>query len=180
MTHSFSVAPVIETRHLILRADRREDFEDYAAFWADPRVTRFIGGKPFTRSESWTRFLRNAGLWPMLGYGYWAIEDKASGAYWGNVGFADFGRGISAIDGVPEAGWGLVPEAHGRGLATEVVTAITRWADTHLPHAETACIIDPGNDASVRVAEKTGFVLQELTDFAGSVTQVFKRGRQAV
>ena len=55
-----TVAPVIETQRTILRAHRLEDFDAYAAMWADPVVTRFIGGKPRTREESWMRFLRHA------------------------------------------------------------------------------------------------------------------------
>ncbi|RJF86226.1 GNAT family N-acetyltransferase [Sphingomonas cavernae] len=178
MPYPFPAAPVIETPRVILRADRAEDFDAFAHLWADSGVTQFIGGKPFTRAESWTRFLRNAGLWPVLGYGYWAIEDKATGAYWGNTGFADFGRGIESIRGLPEAGWVLAPEAHGQGLATEIVAAITRWADAMLPHAETACIIDPDNTPSIRVAEKNGYVAEGLVDFAGSQTRVFKRARR--
>lgn len=178
MSYPFPAAPIVETERVILRADRAQDFDDFAALWADPGITRYIGGKPFSRSESRTRFLRNAGLWPIFGYGYWAIEDKASGAYWGNVGFADFERGIDAIRDIPEAGWVLAPEAHGKGLASEIVAAISAWADAHLPHAETACIIDPGNAASIRVAEKNGYVLEGLTDFAGGQTQVFKRARR--
>jgi len=178
MTYPFNAAPILETERVILRADSAEDFEAFAALWADPGVTRFIGGKPFTRGESWTRFLRNAGLWPVLGYGYWAIEDRASGAYWGNAGFADFERGIDSIRGVPEAGWALTPQAHGQGLASEIVAAIAAWADANLPHTETACIIDPGHAASIRVAEKNGFVAEELADFGGGKTQVFKRERR--
>lgn len=178
MTYPFAAAPILETQRVILRPDRREDFDAFANLWADPGVTRFIGGQPFTRAESWARFLRNAGLWPLLGHGYWAIEDKMTGTYWGNTGFADFERGIASIRGIPEAGWVLAPEAHGRGLATEIVATITAWADANLPHAETACIIDPDHAASIRVAEKNGYVAEGLADFAGSQTRVFKRPRR--
>ena len=58
--------------------------------WADPQVTRFIGGKTLTEEESWTKFLRYAGLWPFLGFGYWVVEEKASLAFVGEIGFADF------------------------------------------------------------------------------------------
>ena len=37
--------PVIETERLILRGHRLDDFEGLAAMWADPEVTRYIGGK---------------------------------------------------------------------------------------------------------------------------------------
>ena len=47
--------------------------------WADPAVTRFIGGRVFNREEVWARLLRYAGHWQWMGYGFWAIEEKESG-----------------------------------------------------------------------------------------------------
>ena len=47
--------------------------------WSDAEVTRFIGGKPLSGEEVWARILRYAGHWSMLGYGYWLIEEKATG-----------------------------------------------------------------------------------------------------
>jgi RimJ/RimL family protein N-acetyltransferase len=46
-----SAAPILETDRLRLRAHTAEDFAASAAMWGDPDVTRFIGGRPFTREE---------------------------------------------------------------------------------------------------------------------------------
>jgi hypothetical protein len=81
--------PVLDTARTILRPHRLGDFETYAAMWAEPAVTRFIGGKPRTREESWMRFLRFAGLWSLIGYGFWAIEEKGTGRFIGEAGFHD-------------------------------------------------------------------------------------------
>jgi RimJ/RimL family protein N-acetyltransferase len=43
--------PVLETERLVLRGHTLEDFPAYAAMWADPQVTKFIGGKPFSEEE---------------------------------------------------------------------------------------------------------------------------------
>jgi RimJ/RimL family protein N-acetyltransferase len=61
-------APRLETERLVLRAHRVEDFPDLAALWSDPLVTRFISGVPQTPEESWSRLLRYAGHWLLLGY----------------------------------------------------------------------------------------------------------------
>ena len=169
--------PVLHTERTILRAHTRADFEAFAHIWADPGVTRFVGGKPFSHADSWSRFLRNAGLWAMIGYGYWAIEDRAGGGYMGLAGLADFERGIPAIKAIPEAGWVLASHADGRGLASEVVTAIMHWADNVLKAPETCCIIDPGHGASKRVAEKQGFASIGLADYGDGQIEVFKRSR---
>ncbi|WP_217577970.1 GNAT family N-acetyltransferase [Mesorhizobium sp. GbtcB19] len=149
---------ILETARTILRPHRLGDFETYAAMWAEPAVTRFIGGKPRTREESWMRFLRHAGLWSLIGYGFWAIEDKATGRFIGEVGFHDLKRDIQpSLEGVPEAGWALASEAHGRGLASEVVGRIVAWSDGAFGQVRTVCIIDPENGASLKVAEKNGY-----------------------
>jgi RimJ/RimL family protein N-acetyltransferase len=168
--------PVLETERTILRAHRLDDFDAYVAMWADPAVTRFIGGKPRTREESWMRFLRHAGLWSLLGYGFWAIEEKASGRFVGEAGFHDLKRDIEpSIEGVPEAGWALAPEAHGRGLASEVVQRALAWGDVTFSPARTVCIIDPENTASLNVAAKCGYREILRTTYHDNATILLER-----
>ncbi|MFD2031163.1 GNAT family N-acetyltransferase [Ancylobacter dichloromethanicus] len=57
-----------------MRPHRAEDFEAYAAMWAEPAVVRFIGGVPFTREAAWSRLLRHPGLWTFLGFGSFAVR----------------------------------------------------------------------------------------------------------
>jgi len=46
--------PILETERLRLRALRGSDFEDYAALYADPEVTLFLGnGEPWDRGRAW-------------------------------------------------------------------------------------------------------------------------------
>ena len=171
-----TVAPVIETQRTILRAHRLEDFDAYAAMWADPVVTRFIGGKPRTREESWMRFLRHAGLWSLLGYGFWAIEEKATGRFVGEAGFHDLKRDIApSIEGIPEAGWALAPAVHGTGLATEVVGRVLAWGEEAFGRAKTVCIIDPENTASLNVAGKVGYREVLRTTYHDATTVMLER-----
>jgi len=98
--------PPIDTERLTLRGHGLEDFTESAAMWADPEVTRHIGGKPFSAEEVWTRLLR----------------------YVGEVGFADYKRNIEpSLGGVPEIGWALASWARGKGFATEAVRAAVAW-----------------------------------------------------
>src|SRR5262245_31497301 len=108
--------PVLETERLRLRAHSVDDFPALKAMWSEEAVTHYIGGKPMRSDECWTRLLRYRGLWPLLGYGYWAVEEKTSGRFVGDLGFADFHRLIEpSIRGIPEMGWVIAPEAHGKG-----------------------------------------------------------------
>lgn len=168
--------PVIETARLRLRPHELADLDAYAAMWADPLVTRFIGGKPLSREVAWTRLLRYRGMWTVMGFGFWAIEDRATGRFLGEAGVQESRRELQpSIEGTLEAGWGLVPEAHGRGLASEAVAAVIGWAEKALPERPMTCIIDPGNTGSIRIAQNFGFRERARTDYHGAEVIVFER-----
>lgn len=170
------VVPTIETERLILRGHRVDDFEAHAALWADPVVTRFIGGQPFSREQSWVRLLRHFGMWQAMGFGFWAVTDKATGRLLGEAGFHDLQRDVTpSLAGTMEAGWGFLPDAHGKGIASEVVSAALAWGDANHPGKRMTCLIDPQNAASIRVAEKRGFREFARTTYHGGPTILFER-----
>jgi RimJ/RimL family protein N-acetyltransferase len=171
------IAPTITTARLTLRAITLTDFEPYAAMWADPRVTDFIGGDPRDRQTSWGKLCQAAGLWSLVGYGYWLIEERGSGAMIGQGGFACLERGIAQLEGYPEAGWAFAADHWGKGYASEAVAAILEWSDSALPFPEIRCIIDPENTPSIRVAQKCGFTrIDEVKNELGH-SLVFARKR---
>lgn len=126
--------------------------------WSDPVVVRYTLGSPSPPQRTWIRILAYTGHWALLSYGYWAVEEKSSGRYIGELGFADFKRGIApSIEGVPELGWALMPQFHGNGYATEALRAAVAWGDRQFAQPRTVCIIHRDNRQSFRVAEKLGY-----------------------
>ena len=169
-------APVITTDRLILRPHTAGDFAGCCTLWADPVVTRFIGGRPSTPEEVWARLLRYAGLWSLCGYGYLLAVDRASGAIVGDVGLADFHRDIEpALGDAPEAGWALLPQWHGRGLAHEAVTALLDWAAGQ-GIGRTVCMIHPDNAASLRLAGDLGYAAYARASYKDTPTILLQRG----
>jgi RimJ/RimL family protein N-acetyltransferase len=148
--------PILNTDRLILRAITIDDWESYAAMWADARVTEFIGGEPRTRDVAWIKFVQSTGFWLLFSYGYWAITDR-NNRFVGIGGFAQQERGIADLVGHPECGWTFVPDVWGRGIASEAVAAMVDWADSALG-VETRCLINQDNRASIKVAMRNGFV----------------------
>jgi RimJ/RimL family protein N-acetyltransferase len=146
--------------------------------WSDPIVTRYIGGKPSTRQQTWSRLVNYAGHWALLGFGYWVLEEKTTGRFAGEVGFADFHREIAAsMRDVPELGFALASHAHGKGYATEAVAAVVAWGDRHLPSPRTVCLIDPRNAASLRVVQKAGYAIFEHATFNDGPALFLERHR---
>lgn len=175
----FTVPPVLETERLRLRAHRLSDKDVHIAMWADARITKFIGGGPREPDVSWGKFLSSAGLWPVMGFGYWVFADKQSDQLIGMGGLSYFCRGIPELEGVPEAGWAFAADHWGKGLATEAMGAALAWADANLDATEMRCIIDPGNAASEKVAEKLGFELMGESDVLPEVVSIYGRARAA-
>jgi len=179
MTSSFERAPRIETDRLILRGHMLDDLPTCTAMWANEDVVRYIGGRPFTREEVWARLLRYAGMWVVMGHGFWALEEKSSGRMIGEVGIMEARRDIEpSFEGTPEVGWALTPAAHGQGYAAEALRTALAWADAELRTPKTVCIISPGNAPSIRLAEKFGFRELLRTTYHGEPTIQFERLRQ--
>jgi RimJ/RimL family protein N-acetyltransferase len=171
------LAPELRSARLVLRGHDRDDFAESAAMWADAEVTRYIGGRPFTNEECWTRLLRYVGHWALLGFGYWVVREAATGRFIGEVGLADLQRDLSpGFAGAPELGWALAPWAHGRGFATEAVGTVLGWGARHFgAGTRVVCMIDPGNGPSLRVAAKCGFVEYARASYKGADAILMER-----
>lgn len=148
--------PTLRTDRLVLRAHTPDDHAKSFAMWSDPEVVRYMGA-PLGREEVWRRILGYAGLWVILGHGYWLVED-AGARFVGEVGLSNFRRGLGPrFDTAPESGWVFRPQAHGQGYAAEAMSAALAWADVALGAPRTVCIIDPENAPSLKLAAKLGY-----------------------
>ena len=181
MTSSgFDRAPVIETPRLRLRPHTAADFEACLPMWNDPIVTRFIGGRPYTGEEVWQRIQRYAGSWVLLGHGFWVIEDRAAGLLIGEIGIMDAHRDIDPPFGEDrELGWALLPNAHGKGFASEALQTVLDWERQVFNAPCLVALIDPDNAPSIRLAHKFGFTERARTVYKNVPTIQFERRRPA-
>jgi len=91
------------------------------------------------------------------------------GEEWGGMiveGTSRTAIGTMGVKGLPianqvEIGYGLIPEAHGKGYATEIALVFTEWLLAQTNVQEVWAETHPQNRSSQRVLEKCGFVFQE-------------------
>jgi RimJ/RimL family protein N-acetyltransferase len=158
-THGVAAAPELETARLRLRQFRESDFPTYERWCADIEVMRYLGGKTFNRTEAWRHMAYLLGHWTLRGYGYYALEEKASGRLVGRCGYTD-------STGWPgfELGWTLAPDARGHGYATEAARLLLSYAFETLAKPHVISLIHPDNAPSRRVAERLGEGIEGETE----------------
>jgi RimJ/RimL family protein N-acetyltransferase len=157
---------ILETDRLLLRHLERDDLERLSALYRDPEIRRYFPEGTLTRDET-----REELEWFLDGHpdhpelGLWATIHKQSGRFIGRCGLLPW-----TIEGRPEVevAYLLAREFWGQGLATEAAEAIVRHAFERLEVTRLICLIDPANEASIRVAERIGMSLEkQLEDESG-------------
>ncbi len=161
--------PSLETKRLLLRRTTEGDIDALAAMFADSRYMRFLGnGEVADRGEAWRAIAGTLGHWALRGYGFFAVEEKASGSF---IGWS----GLLNPEGWPriEIAWGIAPNRWRRGFATEAATAVAGYAAKTLRVAQLISMIHPDNAASIRVAEKIGEHFVRLIEFRGRPVRLY-------
>jgi len=141
--------PTLHTDRLILRAPRLADFDHWAAFFASPRSAHERG--PLARMDAWRTWAADVAGWTLKGYGPFGVDDRATGAYLGEVGIY---HGDDYHE--PELGWFVLPEAEGKGYAAEAARAVMVWARATYHWDRLVNYIDPANDRSIALGLRIG------------------------
>lgn len=163
---------VVETERLRLRLLEERDLDALAAMFADAETMRYMGeGKVLSRGETWRAISGSLGHWLLKGYGMWGVETR-SGELVGRVGFID-------PEGWPgfELGWLIARPHWGRGYASEAAKAAYAHATHTLKRDRVISLIRPGNERSVKVAAKLGFVRDGMVELLGSPAMVYANRR---
>lgn len=120
---------VLHTERLVLRPWRDSDLDPWVAMNADPEVREHLGD-PLTRAQSEASMVRFRAAFERRGYGWWAVEVRATGGFIGFAGMDDVDDGMP-FTGV-EIGWRLARASWGwatppmpRGRSWPTVS--TRW-----------------------------------------------------
>lgn len=147
--------PILETDRLRLRMLTLGDLEAEADFYASERSAG-VGG-PKEKREVFRMLAAMIGHWVMRGYGFWGIDEKATGKYCGRCGLW-----FPLEWPEPEIGWSVMAHAEGRGIAREAAIAARNYAYTQMGWTTLISLIDPTNDRSKKLAERLGAMFETI------------------
>jgi len=161
---------LLETERLILRFQQVSDIDPLVTLWTDPQVTRHLGG-PRDRDQVRSAFVETAKNPTAKQYDLWPVIEKETGTLVGNCGLLK-----KEVEGHAEIEliYILARSAWGQGFATEMGVALKRYAFEQLGIGRLIALIEPGNQASERVAQKLGMHLEkEILRPGGSLRKMY-------
>jgi Acetyltransferases, including N-acetylases of ribosomal proteins len=144
-----------------------EDTERDRAFFhrqnSDPAILRFFPYS-WTRAEADERYMEMLARRNARGAGWAVAEMRDTGEIVGYVGVAPT-RIPEVIGDVFEIGWRYVPEAWGKGLATEAALRLRDHAFDEIGVPVLYAVAMKDNEASLRVMQRIGMTYVEDGDF---------------
>ena len=146
----------LETERLILRPMLESDIDALHLIFADLKVMAAFHHEPLTREQMQRWLQRNLDHQREFGYGLFSLILKETGELIGDCGLEQM-----EDQGAAELGYDLRSEFWNRGYATEAAIAVRDYAFDVLHLPQLISLIQVGNLASKRVAEKVGMTLVE-------------------
>ncbi len=156
------MSDLIETTRLILRPMRANDLEGLLTVFSDARVMAAFDSQPFDAHQMCSWIDRNLAHQRRFGYGLYTVILKSTGEIIGDCGLEHMTDDVTEA----ELGYDLRSNVWNQGFASEAAAAVRNHAFSTLGLRRLFSLIRVGNEASRRVAEKTGMVLESTVDRA--------------
>lgn len=147
-------AEPLTTPRLILRQWEPQDLPEFAALNADPEVMRYFPST-LDRQASDALAAKAKALIEKQGWGFWAVQDRASGRLAGMIGLHTPAPELPFSPCV-EVGWRLARPYWGQGLATEGSKAALEFAWNVLQQGEVVAFTAVLNKPSQAVMQRLG------------------------
>jgi RimJ/RimL family protein N-acetyltransferase len=155
--------PDLQTARLRLRRWIEADREPFATLNADPVVMEYFPGL-LSRQQSDSLIEAIESGFEQRGFGLWAIEVRATGAFIGFTGLSEPSFEAHFTPAV-EVGWRLARDAWGKGYATEAGRASLAFGFERIGLDQIVSFTSAGNMRSRAVMERIGMTRDPDDDF---------------
>jgi RimJ/RimL family protein N-acetyltransferase len=150
---------VLETERLILRHFNPDDARFILALLNEPSFLRYIGDKKVRTLEDARQYILNGPVatYARHGFGLYQVELKDLHTPIGMCGLLkreELPR--------PDIGFAFLPDFWNKGFAYEAATAVLTDARERLQLDGLVAIVNPDNEASIRLLEKLGFNFEQM------------------
>lgn len=160
---------IFETDRLLVRETTVEDVDCFYEIYAEPSITAYMEALCEDKDEE-IAYIETyiEKIYAFYGFGMWTVIEKQSEKVIGRAG-------VSWREGydLPEIGFVIGVPWQGKGYAYEVCKAILDYTRKELEMTKVLALIRPGNERSVRLCEKLGFVPDGRTKENGITYQIF-------
>ncbi len=151
----FEMFPILETERVDIKQMQKTDIEVVLDFNSCKESLNYIVREPFTTKkeaeDKLSFFLSknedNTAFW-------WTFSLKSTGEKIGYGGLFD----ISVSHNKAEIGYGLIKKYWSKGYMSEIISEILRFGNSIAEFHKIYGVVIPGNEASIRLLEKNGFV----------------------
>jgi len=158
---------VLRTARLVVRALTLEDAPFIVTLLNDPAFVANIGDRG-VRTEADARGYLDAGPFASYarhGFGLCAVAMADTGEALGICGLL---QRDELPD--PDIGFAFLPQFRGQGYAFEAASAVKADAHARLGLATLYAVVNPANDASIRLLAKLGFAFQRPIQLGSDIT----------
>jgi RimJ/RimL family protein N-acetyltransferase len=155
----------IEKERLLMRQWREGDWTALHRTYGDEEVMRWLGSRSVDLQTTAFVVGRMAMHWRLLGYGMFAVQEKAGDELVGRVGLML--HPTWPLEPKIEVGWTLQRSVWGRGYATEAAKASLTFGFERLGLPQIFSMTLPTNRRSLAVMERCGLTPRGEIDFAG-------------
>ena len=150
---------ILETERLLLRQLSTEDAEFILELLNEPSWIQNIGDRGVRTLEDARAYILNGPVasYAKNGFGLYLVVMKETNESMGMCGLIK----RDTLDDV-DIGYAFLPKFWGKGYAVEAAQAIKEYAKNGIGLRRLVAIVDPANEASIRVLEKLGLQFEKM------------------
>lgn len=165
-----SQLPIFKTKRLALRPVADTDFQFLRKLDTDLKIMKFVGG-PKSEAETLESFNKNYERYKNHGIGLYIVVNLDNNENIGRAGLFAKKENDSLIW---EIGCSLIPEAWGKGYATEICLFLRDWALNNLDTSFVVCVFDSENSGSKKIAQKLGMTFWKKVTINNSLHVIYR------